>query len=97
MTNPASFANLRRGLVALAWGAVAQAQVPASPLEIKSIAEVESRSVQSGQRIIKLIPADRVAPGDRVIYTLEVRNAGARTDCGAHSHLCHSGTYAVCG
>jgi uncharacterized repeat protein (TIGR01451 family) len=24
-----------------------------------------------------LIPADRVAPGDRVLYTLEVRNTGA--------------------
>jgi uncharacterized repeat protein (TIGR01451 family) len=26
---------------------------------------------------VKLVPADRVVPGDRVIYTLEVRNAGA--------------------
>ena len=78
MTSPALFTNLCRGLIALAWGgAVAQAQAPASPLEIKSIAEVESRSVQSGQRSVKLIPADRVAPGDRVIYTLEVRNTGA--------------------
>jgi uncharacterized repeat protein (TIGR01451 family) len=33
--------------------------------------------VQSGRAVVKLIPADRVAPGDRVIYTLEVRNAGA--------------------
>src|ERR1700676_1990558 len=77
VNSPALFTNLCRGLVALAWGAVTQAQVPASPLEIKSIAEVESRSVQSGHAVVKLIPADRVAPGDRVSYTLEVRNTGA--------------------
>jgi uncharacterized repeat protein (TIGR01451 family) len=77
VTGPASFTNLCRGLVVLASGAVAQAQVPVSPLEIKSIAEVESRSVQSGHTVVKLVPADRVAPGDRVIYTLEVRNTGA--------------------
>jgi uncharacterized repeat protein (TIGR01451 family) len=77
VTSPASFTNLYRGLVALAWGAVAQAQVPGGALEIKSIAEVESRSVQSGHAVVKLIPADRVAPGDRVIYTLEVRNTDA--------------------
>jgi uncharacterized repeat protein (TIGR01451 family) len=77
VTSRASFTNLCRGLVALAWGAAAQAQVPVSPLEIKSIAEVESRSVQSGHAVVKLVPADRVAPGDRVIYTLEVRNTGA--------------------
>ena len=26
---------------------------------------------------MKLVPADRLVPGDRVIYTLEVRNTGA--------------------
>ena len=77
VTTPASFTNLCRGLVALAWGAVVQAQVPADPLEIKSIAEVESRPIQAGRAVVKLIPADRVAPGDQVIYTLEVRNTGA--------------------
>ncbi len=81
----------------------ARAQGPASPLEIKSIAEVESRpthanpatpgpaavtpgpaavtpgagAVTPGAGAVKLVPADRVVPGDRVIYTLEVRNAGA--------------------
>ena len=48
-----------------------------SPLEIKAIAEVESRSVEADRTVVKLIPADRVVPGDRVIYTLEVRNTGA--------------------
>jgi uncharacterized repeat protein (TIGR01451 family) len=50
-----------------------------NPLEIKSIAEVESRSIVNGRAVVKLIPADRVVPGDRVIYTLEVRNTGTTT------------------
>ncbi len=45
-------------------------QEGANPLEIKSIAEVESN--------VELVPADKVAPGDRVIYTLEVRNGAQR-------------------
>jgi uncharacterized repeat protein (TIGR01451 family) len=57
--------------------ALAAAQGLGDPLEIKSIAELESRTVQAGRETVKLIPADRVAPGDRVIYTLEVRNTGA--------------------
>jgi uncharacterized repeat protein (TIGR01451 family) len=72
----------------------------ASPLEIKSIAEVESKVAQAstaavdagragragdsgaasavGRAPVELVPADKVVPGDRVIYTLEVRN-GAET------------------
>jgi len=57
--------------------AIAAAQEAADPLTIKAIAEVESKSVAHGRQVIKLIPADRVVPGDRVIYTLEVRNTGA--------------------
>ncbi len=69
-------------LLALFLAVQARGQVPASPLEIKSIAEVESRATepkgaQGGRGGAKLVPADRVVPGDRVIYTLEVRNAGA--------------------
>ena len=57
--------------------AIAAAQEAADPLTIKAIAEVESKSIAHGRQVIKLIPADRVVPGDRVIYTLEVRNTGA--------------------
>lgn len=61
--------------------ALALGVAPQSPLEIKSIAEIESRVPskpgQHGPAAVKLVPADRVVPGDRVIYTLEVRNAGA--------------------
>src|ERR1700722_5689918 len=72
-------------------------QDPASPLQIKSIAEVESKVAQAsttaveagragdsgpasavGRAPVELVPADKVVPGDRVIYTLEVRN-GAET------------------
>jgi uncharacterized repeat protein (TIGR01451 family) len=77
MSIPTSLAIRCGTLAALGLGALAAAQGLADPLEIKSIAEVESRTVQAGREIVKLIPADRVAPGDRVIYTLEVRNAGA--------------------
>jgi uncharacterized repeat protein (TIGR01451 family) len=66
--------NSRRFIVAFA---LASWAVAADPLTIKAIAEVESKSVVHGREVIKLIPADRVVPGDQVIYTLEVRNADA--------------------
>jgi uncharacterized repeat protein (TIGR01451 family) len=56
----------------------AAAQGTADPLDIKAIAEVESKSMVAGREVVKLIPADRVVPGDRVIYTLEARNTGVR-------------------
>ena len=69
-------------LLALFLAVQARGQAPASPLEIKSVAEVQSRvtdpkSASGGHGGTELIPADRVVPGDRVIYTLEVRNNGA--------------------
>jgi uncharacterized repeat protein (TIGR01451 family) len=72
----ARFATLCGALLAL-WVAAAVGQVPENPLAIRSIAEVESRSRAAGREVVKLIPADRVVPGDRVIYTLEVRNTAA--------------------
>jgi uncharacterized repeat protein (TIGR01451 family) len=61
----------------LCFAQFAVAQDPAAALAVRSIAEVESRSVQAGKTLVKLVPADRLVPGDRVIYTLEVRNTGA--------------------
>ena len=46
-------------------------------LAVKASAEVESRVSMNGRDTIKLVPADRVVPGDEVIYTLEIRNTGA--------------------
>jgi uncharacterized repeat protein (TIGR01451 family) len=77
MTTNARFAALCGTVLTLLVGAAAVAQSPGNPLAIRSIAEVESRSRTAGRETVKLIPADRVVPGDRVIYTLEVRNTGA--------------------
>ena len=77
MNTNARFATLSGTLLTLLVTLAAVGQVPGNPLAIRAIAEVESRSRAAGREIVKLIPADRVVPGDRVIYTLEVRNTGA--------------------
>jgi len=77
MNTNTPFASFGGALLTLFLAASARGQVPESPLDIRSIAEVESRSIEAGREVVKLIPADRVVPGDRVIYTLEVRNTGA--------------------
>jgi hypothetical protein len=46
-------------------------------LSIKAIAEVEATALNGGRETVKLAHADRVVPGDQVIYTLEIRNKGA--------------------
>jgi uncharacterized repeat protein (TIGR01451 family) len=71
------FSVLCGAVLSLHLGSLAAAQDPPDPLDIKAIAEVEWRSVQAGHEVVKLVPADRVVPGDRVIYTLEARNTGA--------------------
>lgn len=50
-----------------------------SVVAIKAVAEVELRKVEHGREVSTLAPADRVASGDRLIYTLEVRNTAPRT------------------
>jgi len=72
--------NIRLGLSAAVLALLAantSAQAPSGPLEIRAVAEVESKARDRGRDIVKLIPADRVVPGDRVLYTLEVRNSSA--------------------
>jgi len=76
MKTIARCATLCGTLLTLLAAAAAGGQVPANPLAIRSIAEVESRSHTGGRETVKLVAADRVVPGDRVIYTLEVRNTG---------------------
>ena len=73
--------SLCGALLALLLVTVARAQAPAGPLKIKAIAEVESRvanpkTAGNGSVAAKLVPATQVELGDRVIYTLEVRNPG---------------------
>jgi hypothetical protein len=44
---------------------------------VRAIAEVEVATLSGEREPVKLSPADRVVPGDQVIYTLEIRNKGA--------------------
>jgi hypothetical protein len=46
-------------------------------LAVKAIAEVETKVSAHGRETTQLVPADRVVPGDEVIYSLEIRNTGA--------------------
>ena len=56
--------------------AAAPADSPAA-LTITARVEAEVRTPPAGREARALQPADRVVPGDPVIYTLEVRNTGA--------------------
>jgi uncharacterized repeat protein (TIGR01451 family) len=49
-----------------------QATSPA--IDVRAVAEVETKVGEPGREFIKLVPANRVVPGDEVIYTLEIRN-----------------------
>jgi uncharacterized repeat protein (TIGR01451 family) len=69
------FYNSLGAAVALSW-ALAAAGPAVNPVTIRAIAEVESRS-SDGRTI--LVSADRVVPGDQIVYTLEVRNTAAFT------------------
>jgi uncharacterized repeat protein (TIGR01451 family) len=64
-------------LIAILLGEAAYSQADSGSIAIKVIAEVESQTVERGQKIPKLVPADRVVSGDWVIYTLEVRNTAS--------------------
>jgi uncharacterized repeat protein (TIGR01451 family) len=64
-------------IVALCVACMASGQATSSSLVVKVIAEVETRVMQDGREIVRLMPASRVVPGDEVIYTLEIRNSGA--------------------
>lgn len=52
----------------------ASGQATSKGLSIKLVAEVEVRSTHEGQDTVRLVPADRLVPGDEVIYTLQIRN-----------------------
>jgi uncharacterized repeat protein (TIGR01451 family) len=63
------------GLCAMALGS-GQATSPA--IQVRAIAEVEIKVEEAGRELARLVPANRVVPGDEVIYTLEIRNTGPR-------------------
>jgi hypothetical protein len=47
-------------------------------ISVKAIAEVAVKISQGGRETLRLQPADRVVPGDEVIYTLEIRSTTAK-------------------
>ena len=53
-----------------------EANAPPSGLTIRTVAEIETRAIVNGHEAIRLRPAERVVPGDQVLYTLEIRNRG---------------------
>jgi len=65
---------------AVVWGlstaAAALGQTLPDAITVKIIAEVETRVSVNGRDVSKLAPAERLTPGDEVIYTLEIRNTG---------------------
>jgi uncharacterized repeat protein (TIGR01451 family) len=63
--------------IGVADAAISQAQKAGAVL-IKTTAELERKGMQDGKEVVRLVAADRVVPGDEVIYTVEVRNAGAK-------------------
>lgn len=50
---------------------------PAQPISITTRIEQEKKSTVDGVAAVQLAPADRIAPGDLLVYTLLVRNEGA--------------------
>ncbi|MGP8166019.1 MAG: hypothetical protein ACLQAR_10885 [Steroidobacteraceae bacterium] len=57
----------------------AGAKASSAAIVLKAIAEVRMRVSFSGREATKLVPADRVVPGDEIFYTLEIRNTGSAT------------------
>jgi len=66
----------RVGVIAFSVAFAANGQAVSPAIKLRTIAEVETQSVEAGHKIVRLVPADRVVPGDEVIYTLEIRNVG---------------------
>ena len=57
----------------------ASGQATSGGLTIKAVVEMATHMSQGGREIVRLTPAERVTPGDEVIYTLEIRNSGGVT------------------
>jgi len=64
-------------LGALCAASAVSGQATSPTMDVRTIAEVESRTIEDGEVVEHLLPATRVVPGDVVIYTLEIRNTGS--------------------
>ena len=51
-------------------------QTTSEHISVRVVAEVQTRVSDHGRQVSALVPADKVVPGDLVIYTLEARNEG---------------------
>ena len=68
-----------RPLLLLAAVALATPVLAAGPLQVTSQVMVEAKQrAADGTTKIALVPARRVVPGDRVVFTLAYRNTGAQ-------------------
>jgi uncharacterized repeat protein (TIGR01451 family) len=65
------------GIAAAAAGGTGSDAAANEKIAVRAIAEVQTKTSHDGRDVTKLVPADRVVPGDEVIYTLEIRNTGA--------------------
>jgi len=63
------------GLLAL--GVFPSGQATSGEISVKAVAEVRVATKEGGIEAVHLSPAGRVVPGDELMYTLEIRNAGA--------------------
>jgi uncharacterized repeat protein (TIGR01451 family) len=74
--------TLRAAVCVIGFASIAAAQtsgerVRDQRLAVRAIAEVMTRTARDGRERPELVDADEVAPGDEVIYTLEIRNTSA--------------------
>jgi uncharacterized repeat protein (TIGR01451 family) len=54
----------------------ASGQATSPTIRIRIIAEVEIKTMEADREVVHLAPANRVVPGDQVLYTVEIRNVG---------------------
>jgi len=64
-------------IITLAAALTASGQATSPGLKIRTIAEVATHVTEDGHEVTHLRMADRVAPGDELLYTLEIRNTSA--------------------
>jgi len=76
MSNVQALAITTGLILGLILASSAQGDAPASPIELKTTAQIAKHLIENGHTYVALAPADRVVPGDEVLYTVEVRNTG---------------------
>lgn len=68
----------RSALIAMLTALLPIAPAAAAPVELVSNIFVEKRGVDAtGKETVSLLPAERVVPGDRLLFVIHYKNAGA--------------------